>query len=599
MMKPTFTCVVIFILSLCSNHVNAQTPQQTQSAITFTKLYGYIKYFHPSDEAAAINWDKLAIYGNDRVSKCKNNEELQKALQDIFIPIAPTLQLLKENDAVNFDIKKITPLNTKDYEVIAWQHFGVQSKWKNSVYKSARTNRPYTNASNGTEDKKHKLLFKKYPLPGEYIEKNIGSGLKIVLPLSLYGTSTQTYPVADIAAFNTLKEKLSVIPDSITSVQEVSTRLGILSISWNVFQHFYPYFDVVKTDWDAALKEAIQRAYSDKTADDFTLTLKVFTALLKDGHVSVIAPRYTFYPRLLEWEWLENQLVVTDVYDSIGIARGDIVERINDRDAKTYFDSVYKTISAATTGWRQYRARLEPALNVNDTVMKLDILHNGTTPLTILVPRKTVVPGRPANQSRPSSIREYPNDIMYINIGRASWDSIKKAMPKLQKTRVIICDLRGYPNNNHELINHLIKQKDTSDHWMQIAQTIYPDRENIVDWSRMGWHLSPLKPHLDAKIIFIIDGRAISYAESYMSFIEHYKLATIIGQPTAGTNGNVNVLSLPAAYSITWTGMKVQKHDGSVHHGVGILPNVYIEKTIKGVLEGRDEFLEKAFELAK
>jgi hypothetical protein len=31
----------------------------------------------------------------------------------------------------------------------------------------------------------------------------------------------------------------------------------------------------------------------------------------------------------------------------------------------------------------------------------------------------------------------------------------------------------------------------------------------------------------------------------------------------------------------------------------GILPEIYVTKTIQGVLEGRDEFLEKALELAR
>ena len=42
---------------------------------------------------------------------------------------------------------------------------------------------------------------------------------------------------------------------------------------------------------------------------------------------------------------------------------------------------------------------------------------------------------------------------------------------------------------------------------------------------------------------------------------------------------------------------KVQKHDGTIHHSVGILPNIYVQKTVKGVLDGRDEFLEKAVEV--
>ncbi len=82
-----------------------------------------------------------------------------------------------------------------------------------------------------------------------------------------------------------------------------------------------------------------------------------------------------------------------------------------------------------------------------------------------------------------------------------------------------------------------------------------------------------------------------------MSFIEHYKLGEIVGQPTAGTNGNVNVINLPGNFRVTWTGMKVVKHDGSQHHLIGIQPTVPAERTIKGVIEGRDEFLEKALEI--
>ena len=82
-------------------------------------------------------------------------------------------------------------------------------------------------------------------------------------------------------------------------------------------------------------------------------------------------------------------------------------------------------------------------------------------------------------------------------------------------------------------------------------------------------------------------------------FIEGYKLATIVGQPTAGTNGDVNPFRLHGGYNISWTGLKVFKHDGSQHHGIGILPNVYVNKTIEGVKSDKDEFLEKAIEVAK
>lgn len=137
---------------------------------------------------------------------------------------------------------------------------------------------------------------------------------------------------------------------------------------------------------------------------------------------------------------------------------------------------------------------------------------------------------------------------------------------------------------------------------MQTPQIVYPDHDKIIGFTKHNWidGMKAREPYLgDKNVIFITDGRAISYAESVMGYIEGYKLATIVGQPTAGTNENVNPFTLPGGYKVIWTGMKVIKHDGSQQHGIGILPNVYIEKTIQGVKDGRDDFLDKALELAK
>ena len=109
-----------------------------------------------------------------------------------------------------------------------------------------------------------------------------------------------------------------------------------------------------------------------------------------------------------------------------------------------------------------------------------------------------------------------------------------------------------------------------------------------------NWSIRPRQPRLTSNIAYIIDGRAISYAETWMGVVEHYRVAEIVGQPTAGTNGNVNPFTVPSGYRISWTGMKVLKHDGSQHHGVGILPTIPFERTLEGVRQGRDELLERA-----
>jgi len=43
--------------------------------------------------------------------------------------------------------------------------------------------------------------------------------------------------------------------------------------------------------------------------------------------------------------------------------------------------------------------------------------------------------------------------------------------------------------------------------------------------------------------------------------------------------------------------MKVVNHDQSKFFGIGIEPDVYVHKTIKGIKEKRDEYLERAVEL--
>jgi C-terminal processing protease CtpA/Prc len=174
---------------------------------------------------------------------------------------------------------------------------------------------------------------------------------------------------------------------------------------------------------------------------------------------------------------------------------------------------------------------------------------------------------------------------------------IDSLIPNIANARGVICDLRGYPNGNHGLISHLLTGPDTSTHWMGIPKTIYPDRKKSAGYDYTGWQLLPKQPHIGGKVVFLTDRRAISYAESYMGFIEHYKLAEIVGEPTAGTNGNVNPFTLPGGYRLTWTGMRVTKHDGSRHHGVGIQPTVLVHRTVKGIREGKDEQLDVALEL--
>lgn len=60
----------------------------------FAKLYGYMRFFNPSDESSAVDWDLFAAAGAKICENLQNTNELKRNLQELFEPTAPTLQIL-------------------------------------------------------------------------------------------------------------------------------------------------------------------------------------------------------------------------------------------------------------------------------------------------------------------------------------------------------------------------------------------------------------------------------------------------------------------------------------------------------------------------
>lgn len=176
-------------------------------------------------------------------------------------------------------------------------------------------------------------------------------------------------------------------------------------------------------------------------------------------------------------------------------------------------------------------------------------------------------------------------------------DVFRKRVQKLANARGVIFDMRSYPRGkNFVMLQYLAKDTLHSAFW-QIPQYIYPDQQNQVGYKVSRWTLPPMKPHFTGEIVFLTGSGAISYAESIMGIVAYYELGEIVGQPTAGANGNVNSFTLPGQYRLRFTGMRVIKHNRSQHHLIGIQPTIPVEKTIEGVRAGKDEFLQKAIEV--
>ena len=75
---------------------------------------------------------------------------------------------------------------------------------------------------------------------------------------------------------------------------------------------------------------------------------------------------------------------------------------------------------------------------------------------------------------------------------------------------------------------------------------------------------------------------------------QHHKVGLVFGAPTAGANGNIRLVKLPAGFVFQYTGIRVVNYDGSPFHTHGVIPDVPVQRTINGVTQNRDEVLEQA-----
>jgi hypothetical protein len=69
------------------------TQRGLENLVAFTRLLGYVRHFHPSDEAANAPWDALAVEGALTTESSENPEALLAVLTTFFRPLAPSLEL--------------------------------------------------------------------------------------------------------------------------------------------------------------------------------------------------------------------------------------------------------------------------------------------------------------------------------------------------------------------------------------------------------------------------------------------------------------------------------------------------------------------------
>jgi C-terminal processing protease CtpA/Prc len=548
--------------------------------VAFVRLLGYVRWFHPSNEAAAADWDAFTIAAIPRVEGAMDPAGLARVLQEIFAPLAPSVRVFPTAQRPSDSPPMPEAAQPK---IVAWEYHGMSTQPEGLYHRTLlREDAPQWKVPDGFAD------------PRNPLEVELGGGVSCLVPTSLFADGDRTLPRPTAPA--------PPPRDSFATGDDRSTRLAAVALAWNVFQHFYAYFDVVKADWPAALRRALAAAATDADEFAFTDTLRRLVAELRDGHgfVGHAGTKGHALPPIV-WEWIEDRVVVTRIgsgEESLARIRpGDVVESIDGRPVADALRDEERLTPGATDGIRRWRALATIAEGDAGSPLVLGIRPRTGEPFTATLKRATDPMAAEVPEKRPPSFAEVRPGIRYVNLDEATTEQFDHAVGDLAAAKGVVFDLRGYPSHIQPVfLQHLTDVPIQSARWM-VPVVRRPDREGWTFDETGRWNLPPLAPRLRGKIAFVTDARAISYAESCLGIVEAYKLGEIVGGTTAGTNGDINPFTLPGKYTIFWTGMKVLKHDGSPHHGVGIRPTVPISRTIAGVAAGRDELLEKAIEV--
>ena len=701
----------------------------------FARLYGVLRFFHPSDEAAALDWNRYAVLGVGRVRGARDAGQLEAALEKLVAPIAPTVQILGAGASAT------RPPSQPGDELVAWQHRGPGFGGQPGFYKSKRTGRDAAVTSRGTgwtsmtqsidatayrgkpfrlsaygrtasdarvgawtrvdraggatgfeDDMTDRMitsaawtdavvegvidadaerllvggwatglgeawlddvvltidgapltianagfeggmagwnddigdddegqggytfeivaaahggtkalhvapkvtlitedLFEEHAAAGEVAEVDLGGGLSAQVPLAVWSKDGHTLPAGDPASVTSALETVQ------PTLSDADARIADLIVAWNVFDQFYPYFDVTGADWPAVLDRTLLDGLDDVGAVDHERTLQRLVAALEDGHGRAIVKAVDRASLPLQLTWAEGQLVVL-ASAAPDLVRGDVIAAIDGVPAAEALQAEMALYSGSTQ-WRRFRALRTLGDRPESEPANLRVARDGAAV------DATVLAGTPPERehSQPP-IAQFDGGIWYFDLARAQPQDLPANIAALAKAPGVVFDVRNHPNLElYPIIQHLMT-KPEQDRWSHVAHLVRPVVPGAPRpqpaWESLGWDLDPIDPHIAGKVVFLTGGGAISYAESLMGYVEALDL-DIVGGPTAGANGNVRIVTLPTGSEVVFTGLKVTRHDGTRSHLEGIRPTIPVEPTVAGIRAGRDEVLERALEVMR
>ncbi|HAO06555.1 MAG TPA: peptidase S41 [Chryseobacterium sp.] len=396
-------------------------------------------------------------------------------------------------------------------------------------------------------------------------------------------------------------------PYSNMSFPDDGFRLLSLYRYWNMINYFFPYKHLMDGDWNKKLKKYIPQFINAKNELDYELATVQIIGDIQDTHANL----WGGADKIDEWKgknyppihvrFIENQLVVTDYYNNelkseVGLNIGDVITQINGKSIGEIINekSKYYPASNIPTRLRDISADL---LRSNSNNIEIEFVSGNSNPQTKtlkLYPKDSLDIYRWYKKSEEKSYRILENNIGYVTLQTIKETDIPKIKDEFKNTKGIIIDIRNYPSTfvPFSLGSYFISKstpfvKFTNGNVDNPGEFTFTSNLEIPSQGKT----------YKGKLIVLVNELSQSQAEYTSLAFRAGDNTTIIGSTTAGADGNVSTIMLPGGLRTMISGIGIYYPNGGETQRVGIVPDIKVKPTIKGIKEGKDELLEKAIDI--
>lgn len=387
------------------------------------------------------------------------------------------------------------------------------------------------------------------------------------------------------------------------SYPDAGFRLLSLYRFWNIVRYFFPYTYQTDKEWNGVMAKYIPVFLGAADELDYELAVLRFMVELGDSHTfkgtgfdrlrKLQGDRYAPFDAVFIGDTLVAEKYPSkDIMPKGGPQPGDVITHIDGKAVSAILDSIAPYYVGSNDGSKKRDMARDMPRSAKATITVDFLSPEGS--------KRVVVPTYPERELaafRPEGRIGYElleGNIGYIAPGRLKASDIPEIKEQFKETRGIVVDLRQYPSTPIAYsLGSFFVDRPTDFVKFTNASVANPGEFTFTDCRRIHNN----GPAYQGKVAVLVNENSQSQSEFTAMAFRAGANTTVVGSRTAGADGNITPVVLPGGIVTFFSGIGVYYPDGTPTQRVGIVPDIEVRRTIRGIREGRDELLDKAIEI--